>query len=161
MGNFLKDYANFDSLNLENKKSAVIDCAKFYEQKTVNYILGNLPKQKQKNFSKEPLEVIFVDKAKKNVVFGNNVVTVLDSFLNEAKNEVFFNVAQNTICAVFVNLFYNTASDPNKKTSFGQIANGYMATITSEFAKNTQFENDMMAGLQEVLGEVLTEGFEQ
>ena len=152
MGNFLKDYKNFEDLSERDKQDAVIDCAKFYEQKTVNYILGNLPKTKQKEFSKEPLEVIFVDNAKKPVTFGNNVITVLDTFLNNTKKEVFFNVAQNTICAVFVNLFYNTASDPNKKTSFGKIANGYLATITAEFAKNTQFENDMMAGLEEVLG---------
>ena len=161
MDKFLKDYENFNSLNKKDKKNAVINCAKFYEQKTVNYIVANLPKQKQKKFSKEPLEVIFVDKAQKNVAFGNNVVTILDKFLESSKNEVFFSVAQNAICAVFVNLFYSTASDPNKKTSFGQIANGYMASITSEFAKNTEFENDMMAGMQEILGEVLSEGISQ
>lgn len=161
MDKFLKNYGNYEELSLKDKKEAVTECAKFYEQKTVNYILSNLPKQKQKEFSKEPLGVIFVDKAPKNISFGNNVVTVLDSFLKEPKKEIFFNVAQNTICAVFVNLFYNTASSSGKKTSFGQIANGYLASITSEFAKDTQFENDMMAGMQEILGEVLTESFEQ
>ena len=161
MGNFLKDYRDFENLDINKKKQAVVDCARFYEGKAVEYILSNIPKKRQKEFKKEPLEVIFVDNAKKDVVFGNNVITVLDSFLNNPKKEVFFNVAQNSICAVFVNLFYNTASDPNKKTSFGAIANGYMATITSEFAKNTQFENDMMAGLQEILGEVMEMAIEQ
>ena len=161
MSNFIKDYRNFESLNEKAKENAVIDCARFYENKAVGYIVANLPKKKQKEFSKEPLEVIFVDKANKNVSFGNNVLTVLDSFLNSPKKEVFFNVAQNAICAVFVNLFYNTASDPNKKTSFGKIANGFMATITAEHAKNTQFENDMMAGLEEILGEVMEMGPEQ
>ena len=161
MGNFLKDYRNFALLDIEDKKKAVVDCARFYEQKAVTYILANLPKNKQKEFNKEPIEVVFVDKANKNVSFGNNVITVLDAFLNNSKQEVFFNVAQNAICAVFVNLFYNTASDPNKKTSFGKIANGYLATITAEFAKNTEFENDMMAGLEEVLGEVMEMAIEQ
>lgn len=158
MSKFLKDYRNFESLNEKAKKEAVVDCARFYEEKAVSYIISNIPKNKQKQFKKEPLEVIFVDKAAKNVSFGNNVITVLDAFLNNTKREVFFAVAQNAICAVFVNLFYNTASDPNKKTSFGKIASGFMATITTEFAKNTQFENDMMAGLQEVLGEVMDMG---
>ena len=161
MGNFLKDYRNYENLEQKDKEKAVVDCARFYEGKAVEYILSNVPKKKQKEFKKEPLEVIFVDRAKKDVVFGNNVITILDAFLNNPKKEVFFNVAQNAICAVFVNLFYNTASDPNKKTSFGSIANGYMATITSEFAKNTQFENDMMAGLQEILGEVMEMAIEQ
>ena len=133
MSRFLKDYKNFEGLNEDAKKNAVVDCARFYEEKAVEYIIAKLPKKRQKEFSKEPMEINFVDNAPKNVSFGNNVITVLDAFLNNSKKEVFFNVAQNAICAVFVNLFYNTASNPNKKTSFGKIANGFMATITAEF----------------------------
>ena len=71
---------------------------------------------------------------------------------------MFFKVARNTICAVFVNIFYNTASDPKKKTRFGSIANGFFASITNEFAKGKDFEADMMQAYAEVLGEVLDMG---
>ena len=57
-----------------------------------------------------------------------------------------------------MHLFYNTASDPNKKTKFGSIANGFLASITSEFAKGNQFETDMMQAYEEVLGEVMDMG---
>ena len=158
MADFLKDYKKYDDLNLKAKKEAIVDCARFYEQKAVAYIISNLPKKKQKEFTKEPVEVIFVDKAKRAVSFGNNVVTVLEGYVNNPKKEVFFNVAQSAICAVFVNLFYSTASDPNKKTSFGKIANGFLASITAEFAKGSTFEADMMQGMAEVLGEVMEMG---
>ena len=59
---------------------------------------------------------------------------------------------------MFVNLFYNTASDPKKKTKFGTIANGFFASITTEFAKGKDFENDMMQAYAEVLGEVMDMG---
>ena len=158
MTDFLKDYKNWENVSLEERKEIIKECAEFYEERTLNYILSSLPKKKQKEFEKEPLEVIFVDKAPKAVSFGDNVITVLEDILQSDKKDVCFKVAQNSICAVFVHLFHNTASDPNKKTRFGSIANGFLASITSEFAKGKEFESDMMQAYQEVLGEVMDMG---
>ena len=158
MSDFLKDYKEWENVGVEDRKQIVKGCAEFYEEKTLNYILSSLPKKKQKEFEKEPLEVIFVDKAAKGVSFGDNVITVLDQILEGDKKDVCFKVAQCSICAVFVHLFHNTASDPNKKTKFGSIANGFLASITSEFAKGKEFESDMMQAYQEVLGEVMDMG---
>lgn len=158
MADFLKDYKNWEGKDFEGKKQLIRDCVAFYEEKAVMYILSNLPKKKQKEFRKDPVVVEFLDSAQKEVNFGDNEVVVANSFVNENKKTVCFKVAQNTICAVFVHLFYNTASDPNKKTKFGSIANGFFASITSEFAKGKEFEADMMQAYQEVLGEVMDMG---
>ncbi|MBQ3048225.1 MAG: hypothetical protein IJD48_04360 [Clostridia bacterium] len=158
MSDFLKDYKNWENVGVNERKIIVKECAAFYDEKTVGYILSSLPKKKQKEFSKEPLEVVFVDKAAKPVVFGDNVITVYEDFLLNDKKDVCFKVAQSSICAVFVHLFHNTASDPNKKTRFGSIANGFLASITSEFAKGKEFESDMMQAYQEILGEVMDMG---
>jgi len=158
MSDFLKDYKNWENVGAEGRKVIVRECAAFYDEKTVEYIISSLPKKKQKEFTKEPLEVIFVDKADKAVAFGDNVITVYEDILWTEKKDVCFKVAQSSICAVFVHLFHNTASDPNKKTKFGSIANGFLASITSEFAKGKDFENDMMQAYQEVLGEVMDMG---
>lgn len=158
MSDFLKDYKKWESVGLEDRKQIAIDCARFYDEKTLEYILSSLPKKKQKEFYKEPLEVIFVDKAAKAVSFGDNVITILEDILEGDKKEVCFKIAQCSICAVFVHLFHNTAADPNAKTKFGSIANGFLASITSEFAKGKEFESDMMMAYQEILGEVMDMG---
>lgn len=158
MSNFLKNYKDWEKLKINEKMSSLLECARFYEQKTVDYILANLPKKKQKEFTKEPVDVVFEKSGEKDVWFGDNVVHVSHTFENLPKKDLFFKVAQNTICAVFVNLFYNTAGNPNKKTRFGNIANGFLASITSEFAKNQEFEADMISAYTEILGEVLDMG---
>ena len=158
MADFLKEYKNWEEKDFEGKKQLIRDCASFYEEKAVMYVLSSLPKKKQKEFKKDPIVVGFLDNAQKEVGFGDNEIYVVNSFVEQDKKTVCFKVAQNTICAVFVHLFYNTASDPNKKTKFGSIANGFLASITSEFAKGNQFEIDMMQAYEEVLGEVMDMG---
>ena len=162
MSDFLKEYKNWDEKNEKGKKQILVDCASFYEEKALDYILASLPKAKQKEFKKDPVTVEFLSAVQDNngeVSFGDNIVYILESLLETAdKKTLFFKVARNTICAVFVNIFYNTASDPKKKTRFGSIANGFFASITNEFAKGKEFEADMMQAYAEVLGEVLDMG---
>ncbi len=147
---FLNGYNDWESLNYDNKKDAIVKCVKFYETKTIEYILSNLPKKKREGFSKKAVKVEFVELSDKIVKFGNNVVYVEKS-LSQNKKDIFFNVAQNTICAVFANLFTSTVGNPNKKTSFLTLANGFIASITSEFAKGKDFESDMMEEFANVL----------
>ena len=161
MSDFLKEYKSWDSKNTKGKKDILLSCASFYEEKAIDYILANFPKKKQKEFKKDPIIVEFTPNLVngKEVSFGDNIVFVLEELIETGdKKNIFFQVARNTICAVFVNLFYNTASDPKKKTRFGSIANGFFATITTEFAKGKEFENDMMQAYAEVLGEVMDMG---
>lgn len=161
MADFLKDYKTWDKQNAKGRKQILVDCASFYEEKALDYILASLPKAKQKDFQKDPVVVEFVSTPhnEKDVTFGDNIVYILDDLVeNGDKKSLFFKVARNTICAVFVNIFYNTASDPKKKTRFGSIANGFFASITNEFAKGKDFEADMMQAYAEVLGEVLDMG---
>ena len=161
MSDFLKEYKLWDSKDEKGKKEILLSCASFYEEKAIDYILANFPKKKQKEFKKDPIQVEFTPDLVngKDVSFGDNIVFVLEDLLNTSdKKTLFFQLARNTICAVFVNLFYNTASDPKKKTKFGTIANGFFASITTEFAKGKDFENDMMQAYAEVLGEVMDMG---
>ena len=161
MGDFLKDYKTWEFNKEKGKKQIIVDCASFYEEKALDYILANMPKAKQKNFTKDPVIVEFVANKvnKKDVTFGDNIVYVFEEILNTTdKKTLFFNVARNTICAVFVNLFYNTASDPKRKTRFSSIANGFFASITNEFAQGKEFEADMMPAYEQILGEVMDMG---
>lgn len=161
MSDFLKEYKTWETKNDKAKKQVLVDCASFYEEKAIDYILASMPKSKQKEFKKDPVVVEFVSTPQndRNVSFGDNIVYILDGLLNtDDKKGLFFQVARNTICAVFVNLFYNTASDPKKKTRFGSIANGFFASITNEFAKGKDFEADMMQAYEQVLGEVMDMG---
>ncbi len=149
--NFLKNYNKWEDLSLEQKKSVVEDCVKFYENKTLDYILSNLPKAKRDKFKKEPVKVEYTkSSSNKPVGFGDNVVFVASPFLLK-KSDLFFKIAQNTICSVFANLFKNTSGDKKKKTKFGELATGFLASITSEFAKGAEFENDMMQEFASVL----------
>lgn len=161
MSDFLKEYKTWETKNDKAKKQVLVDCASFYEEKAIDYILASMPKSKQKEFKKDPVIVEFVSTKQndREVSFGDNIVYILDGLLNtDDKKALFFQVARNTICAVFVNLFYNTASDPKKKTRFGSIANGFFASITNEFAKGKEFEADMMQAYEQILGEVLDMG---
>ena len=161
MADFLKDYKNWDSQNEKGKKQILVDCASFYEEKALDYILASLPKAKQKEFTKDPVIVEFLSTPQdnKDISFGDNIVYIWEELLKtNDKKTLFFKVARNTICAVFVNIFYNTASDPKKKTRFGTIANCFFASITEEFAKGKDFEADMMEAYEQVVGEVLDMG---
>ena len=158
MDNFAKFYSKFDGSSDKIKKEAILSCARFYEEKTVDYVINNAPKTKlKKSFKKEPVVVEF-NKSSEGVTFGNNIVFVNESLLSKDKKDLFFKVAQNTICAVFVNLFYNTAGNPNKKTSFGKIANGFFASITNEFSPSKEFEADMMQAYESILSESMEMG---
>ncbi len=161
MADFFKGYKAWENKNEQEKKEILVSCAGYYEEKTIDYILEGLPKQKREEFTKDPVNVSFVTfpQKDKDVAFDNNVVYILESLLNDSdKKTLFFKVARNTICAVFVNIFYDIASDPNKKTKFGSIANGFFASITNEFAKGKDFEADMMVAYEEILGNVLDLG---
>jgi len=157
MANLFKSYKSWNSMNENEKKLTLVDCASFYEEKALDYILAGLSKAKQRDFKKDPVRVEFAEvlKDKKDVSFGDNIVYVSFDSLNYDKKALFFKVARNTICAVFVHLFYNTASNPKKKTKFASIANGFFASITTEFAKGQEFESDMMQAYAEILGETL------
>ena len=137
------------------------DQPSFYEEKALDYILASLPKAKQKEFTKDPVIVEFLSTPQDNrdVSFGDNIVYIWEELLEtNDKKTLFFKVARNTICAVFINIFYNTASDPKKKTKFGTIANCFFASITEEFAKGKEFEMDMMEAYEQIVGEVLDMG---
>lgn len=154
MFEFFKNYQKWDSLTVDEKKETLQSCVKFYESKTLDYILAFLPEDKKKSFVKSPVKLDFTSTqiAGKNVSFGDNIVYVYATqLLSEIKKKLFFEVAKNTICAVFLNLFNNTANTTSKKTKFGQIADGYFASITSEFCGGQEFEQDMMSVCSEVL----------
>ena len=141
---FFENYQNWDNLSLSEKKNCVAGCVKFYEDRTVQYILSNLPVDKAGEYKREAVKLEFVENQDKDVAFSDNAVSVLLGALSGAKKDLFFKVAQNTICAVFANMFKNTSSNAGRKTKFSSIAGGFLASITSEFAKGEQFESDMM-----------------
>ena len=148
---FFENYQNWEDLSFKDKKECIKKCVKFYEDKTVQYILSNLPVSKASQYKRENVEVEFVNKLDKDVAFADNAVQVKESSLQGSKKDLFFKVAQNTICAVFANMFKNTSSNGGRKTKFSSIAGGFLASITSEFAKGEQFENDMMEEFSTIL----------
>lgn len=161
MADFFKGYKSWENKDEKEKKEILVSCAGYYEEKALDYILAGVSKEKREQFTKDPVCVSFVSfpQKERGVAFDNNVVYILESLLEtEDKKTLFFKVARNTICAVFVNIFYDVASDPNKKTKFGSIANGFFASITNEFAKGKDFEADMMVAYEEILGNVLDMG---
>lgn len=156
MFEFFKSYQKWERLSVQDKKDTLQSCVEFYENKTLSYILAFLPEKKRVKFVKEPVELRFTttQTASQDVCFADNAVIVFSTkLLSGDKKNLFFDVAKNTICAVFLNLFNNTASTSGKKTKFGELANGYFASITSEFGEGQQFEQDMMAVCSEVLAE--------
>lgn len=161
MAEFIKGYKVWEQKNEQEKKDILLDCAGYYEEKTIDYILNGVSKERREEFIKDPVIVNFVTfpQKERDVAFDNNIVFVLESLLVDPdKKALFFKVARNTICAVFVNIFYDVATDPNKKTKFGNIANGFVASITNEFTKSKDFEADMMEAYEEILGNVLDMG---
>ncbi len=148
---FFDSYKKWEKLSDKDRESVILACIKFYENKTVEYILSNLPKNKRESFKKEPVRLEVVDNSQRSVEFGDNVVYILKSAFYYDKKDLFFMVAKNTICAVFANLFKNTTGNKRKKTKFGELANGFLASITSEFAKGAEFEADMMQEFAVVL----------
>ena len=146
---FVESYDKWDFLSLDQKKQAVVECAKLYESKAVAYILAGFSYAKRQSFKKEPLVVRFVmpQDDVPTVSFGNNEIFVETDGLEREKKALFYAVAQNSVCAVFLHLFSNTSSNPNKKTSFGKIASGYTASITGEFTAGSNFEQDMMEAI--------------
>ncbi|NCB48239.1 MAG: hypothetical protein EOM55_01220 [Clostridia bacterium] len=156
MFEFFKSYQKWEHLSIEDKKDTLQNCVEFYESKTLSYILAFLPEEKRVKFVKEPVQLRFTttQTAGQDVSFADNVVMVFSTkILSGDKKNLFFDVAKNTICAVFLNLFNSTANTSSKKTKFGELANGYFASITSEFGEGQQFEQDMMAVCSEVLSE--------
>lgn len=154
MADFLKNYQKWEHLNVTQKKQTLGDCVKFYEEKALSYILANLPLEKQKSFKKQPVRLDFASAqiAGKDVNYGDNVVFVFSSkLIGSEKKSLFFEVGKNTIFAVFLSIFNNTANSPSKKTKFGELANGYFASITSEFGGKEQFQDDMMQEMSESL----------
>lgn len=140
---FLKGYSKWEDLSDKEKVEVVRECVKFYENKTLDYILSNLPVDKRKKFKKTPVKIEFISEGTRRVSFGDNVVFIKS--LTGKKSSLFFKIAQNTICAVFANIFKNTTGNKGKKTKFGQLASGFLASITSEFAKGAELEGDMMS----------------
>lgn len=154
---FVEDYKDWDNLSHDKKVLAVTNCVRFYEAKTVEYIVNNLSKEKKKGFKASPVKVEFVKLQDRPVSFGKNIVFVNEDF-SLPKKDLFFMVAQSTVCAVFANLFSTTASNPNKNTKFSMVANGFLASITNEFAVEQDFEKDMMQEFEAVLSnEMATE----
>lgn len=161
MGDFFKDYKVWEEKDEKERKKILLSCAEYYEEKTIDYILQGLPKEKRNEFKKDPVTLQFITYLvkSKEISFDDNIVYILESLINiEDKKNLFFQVARNTICAVFVNIFYNIASDPNKKINFGSIVNGFFASITNEFAKGKDFEADMMNVYEQIVGVVMDMG---
>ena len=157
---FMMAYEKWESLSQEQRTSALRQCVAFYDEKAVEYVTANLPKEKKEAFSKVPCDLV-VNEIKRNgkdVSFGDNVVYLTtDALVGFEKKELFFAVSKSTICAVFINLFTNTASDPNRKTQFSSVINGYFASITNEFLAGQGFEADMMAALESSLPALVSE----
>ncbi len=157
MFEFFKNYNKWEVLSVDDKKDTLYSCAKFYEEKTVDYILAYLPENKRRSFSKAPVKLEFsaTQVAGKNISFGDNVVHVYATqLLSERKAKLFYGVAKNTIYAVFLNLFNSTANSGSKKTKFSSIADGYFASITNEFCIGQAFEQDMMSVCADLVAEV-------
>ena len=157
---FMIAYEKWEGLSQEQKATALSQCVAFYDEKAVDYVTANLTKEKKEAFSKLPCDLV-VNEIKRNgkdVSFGDNVVYVTTDALNVFdKKELFFAVSKSTICAVFIDLFKNTASDPGRKTQFSSVINGYFASITNEFLAGQGFEADMMAELEASLPALVSE----
>ena len=58
MSDFLKDYKTWEFNKEKGKKQIIVDCASFYEEKALDYILANMPKAKQKEFKQIDLSTL-------------------------------------------------------------------------------------------------------
>ena len=150
MEKVFEEYNNWDELDVNARVEALKDCAKFYETKTVQFIMTRVVAQRRMTYKKVPvkLEITTEQVGGRDVSFADNQVFVVQTALLKDKKQLFYDVAKNTICAVFLNMFSNTSTDPNSKTGFGALASGFLATITSEFGQGSAFEQDMMQGFE-------------
>ena len=150
MEKVFEEYNNWAGLNVTQRVEALKDCVKFYEIKTVQFIMTKVVPQRRMSYKKFPvkLEITTEQVGGRDVSFSDNVVFVVQTALLADKKQLFYDVAKNTICAVFLNMFSNTSTDPNSKTRFGTLASGFLATITSEFGQGTPFEQDMMQSFE-------------
>ena len=151
--NFTNQYDNWSRLTKVEKKSTIKEVVAFYEDKTIQYILAHIKKEIRLDRKNVTIEYVDGD-GRDKVLFDNNIVYVgVDAMENGRQQKLFFDLAQKTVCAVFLNLFSNTASNPNRKTSFGSIANSYALSITSEFVNSISFQQAMMESFAMELGE--------
>lgn len=150
MEKVFEEYNNWSELDVTSRVEALKDCVRFYETKTVQFIMTKVVPQRRMTYKKAPvkLEITTEQVGGQDVSFTNNEVFVVQTALLSDKKKLFYDVAKNTICAVFLNMFSNTSTDPNSKTGFGTLASSFLATITSEFGQGTAFEQDMMQGFE-------------
>ncbi len=142
---FLKDYEIFDNLSLDDRKKTISGVVSFFEEKAISYIVSKL--KNKANIDKPPVSLNFVSQPMESddVSFASNSVFVFQDALSGDKQSLFYSVAQNTVCAVFLYLFPSTASNPSKKTGFSKLSGLFTASIATEFAMGTYFTQDMMA----------------
>ena len=79
-------------INQKGKKQILVDCASFYEEKALDYILASLPKAKQKEFTKDPVIVEFLSTPQDNrdVSFGDNIVYIWEELLKSNDKKTLF-----------------------------------------------------------------------
>lgn len=157
---FTNQYDNWNRLATVEKKSTIKEVVAFYEEKTIKYILAYV--KKGIKLDRKNVAIEYVDgEGRDKVLFDNNIVYVgVDTMENGRQQKLFYDLAQNTVCAVFLNLFSSTAGNPNRKTSFGSIASSYALSITSEFVNSISFQQAMMASFAMELGESMGLGME-
>lgn len=150
MEKVFEEYSNWAGLNVTQRIEALKDCVKFYEIKTVQFIMTKVVPQRRMSYKKIPvkLEITTEQVGGRDVSFSDNIVYVVQTSLLADKKQLFYDVAKNTICAVFLNMFSNTSTDPSSKTRFGTLASNFLATITSEFGQGTAFEQDIMQAFE-------------
>lgn len=147
---FLSKYDDWSNLLIREKKAFVEEVVAFYEKKTLTYITSHLKKKIKSKIS--PVVVEYVKDGRKEVDFGKGVVYIPSEMLKGSQKDLFYPVCKNTICAVFLSLFYNTATNPDKKTSFSSLASSFALSITGEFSSSLSFEQDMMESFAVELG---------
>lgn len=142
---FIKNYEIYETLPMEERKNTIGEVVAFFEEKTIQYILSNL--KREIKLDKAPVAIQYVGELieGKNVSFASNTVYIYEGFLAEDKQSIFYEVAHNTVCAIFLCLFSNTAANPKKKTSFSKLSSTFTASIASEFALGTSFAQDIMS----------------
>lgn len=159
MEKVFEEYNSWGELNVTDRVEALKDCVRFYETKTVQFIMTKVIAERRMTYKKTPvkLEITTEQVGGRDVSFSNNQVFVVQTALLIDKKQLFYDVAKNTICAVFLNMFSNTSTDPNSKTGFGSLASSFLATITSEFGQGSDFEADMMQGFEAAMSAAASE----
>lgn len=150
---FTANYDKWNILTRKAKESTIKSIVAFYEEKTIQYILSNIKKKIKLN--REKVKVEYVTRQSGEVTFGDNVVYIKNKVVDSDDKSFIYQVAQNTVCAVFLNLFSNTATSPNKRTSFGALAGNFTASITIEFVDSMTFAQDMLEQFAMQLGDTI------